>query len=154
MGDMSVILRGIDSAEATGLLHSTVHGAGRVMSRMRAKKGRNAWVCRFGAAGSDPCAVRFEPPKIRPPKDMKCPIHHIALQKEQLEAPINFRDVQDQMKKDGIVLRGAGPDESPSVYRPLQSVLDAHAGSIEILQVLQPKIVVMAGEREHDPYKD
>ena len=46
MGDCSVILEGIDSAESEKTLYSTVHGAGRVMSRRRAagkvkyKKGR------------------------------------------------------------------------------------------------------------------
>ena len=46
MGDCSVILEGIDSAESGKTLYSTVHGAGRVMSRRRAagkvkyKKGR------------------------------------------------------------------------------------------------------------------
>jgi RNA-splicing ligase RtcB len=39
MGDISVILRGVESQESAALLYSTVHGAGRVMSRMRAKKG-------------------------------------------------------------------------------------------------------------------
>lgn len=36
MGDPSVILEGIDSAESRSTLYSTVHGAGRVMSRTRA----------------------------------------------------------------------------------------------------------------------
>ncbi len=37
MGDISVILEGIDSPEAQTALHSTVHGAGRVMSRTAAR---------------------------------------------------------------------------------------------------------------------
>jgi tRNA-splicing ligase RtcB len=37
MGDDAVILRGVDSPESTRALHSTVHGAGRVMSRSEAK---------------------------------------------------------------------------------------------------------------------
>jgi len=37
MGDKSVILRGVDSADAGPSLRSTVHGAGRVMGRMQAK---------------------------------------------------------------------------------------------------------------------
>jgi tRNA-splicing ligase RtcB (3'-phosphate/5'-hydroxy nucleic acid ligase) len=36
MGDASVILEGVDSAEAQNSLYSTVHGAGRVMSRTEA----------------------------------------------------------------------------------------------------------------------
>lgn len=36
MGDISVILEGIDSQESKSALYSTVHGAGRVMSRTKA----------------------------------------------------------------------------------------------------------------------
>jgi tRNA-splicing ligase RtcB (3'-phosphate/5'-hydroxy nucleic acid ligase) len=38
MGDESVILEGADDAEADEALHSTVHGAGRVMSRRQAAR--------------------------------------------------------------------------------------------------------------------
>ena len=37
MGDVSVILEGVDSPESKASLHSTVHGAGRVMSRTAAR---------------------------------------------------------------------------------------------------------------------
>lgn len=37
MGDISVILEGLDSEASTQALHSTVHGAGRVMGRTQAK---------------------------------------------------------------------------------------------------------------------
>ncbi len=37
MGDMSVILEGVESDESRQALYSTVHGAGRVMGRMEAK---------------------------------------------------------------------------------------------------------------------
>ena len=37
MGDISVILEGVDSAESKTALYSTVHGAGRVMSRTAAR---------------------------------------------------------------------------------------------------------------------
>jgi tRNA-splicing ligase RtcB len=36
MGDQSVILEGVRSAEAETVMNSTVHGAGRVMSRTKA----------------------------------------------------------------------------------------------------------------------
>ncbi|MFD3162918.1 RtcB family protein [Herpetosiphon sp. NSE202] len=42
MGDISVILEGIDSPESKTALHSTVHGAGRVMSRTAAR-GKVNW---------------------------------------------------------------------------------------------------------------
>jgi len=53
-----------------------------------------------------------------------------------------------------IILLGAGADEMPPVYRPLRSVLAAHQDTFEIETVLLPRIVVMAGSGEHDPYKD
>ena len=37
MGDISVILEGVDSAESQQALYSTIHGAGRVMSRTAAR---------------------------------------------------------------------------------------------------------------------
>lgn len=37
MGDISVIVEGVDSSESRQCLYSTIHGAGRIMSRTRAK---------------------------------------------------------------------------------------------------------------------
>jgi tRNA-splicing ligase RtcB len=54
----------------------------------------------------------------------------------------------------GVQLRGGGRDEAPQVYRPLQSVLDAHADSIEVVHVMHPLGVVMAGSDVYDPFKD
>jgi tRNA-splicing ligase RtcB len=42
MGDISVILEGVEGEESRTALYSTVHGAGRVMSRTRAA-GRTKW---------------------------------------------------------------------------------------------------------------
>lgn len=51
MGDISVILEGVESNEGKLSLYSTVHGAGRVMSRTaaRGKIRRNGEVIRPGA---------------------------------------------------------------------------------------------------------
>lgn len=105
MGDISVILQGTDSEKSRSAFYSTVHGAGRIMSRTKAagkrKKGR-----RSGGA-------------IHP-------------------------DRMNQAVRDyGVELRGGGTDESPFVYRQLQEVLDAHAGTIEVLNILRPIGVVM-----------
>jgi len=57
MGEPSVILEGVESAEATESLFSTVHGAGRVMSRTQAAgKRRKGKVVRPGLVDWD--AVR------------------------------------------------------------------------------------------------
>src|SRR5258708_32630886 len=57
-----------------------------------------------------------------------------------------------QRKK--VILRGGGTDESPHVYRRLRDVLAAQGPTVEVLHVLRPLIVVMAGAEEFDPYKD
>jgi tRNA-splicing ligase RtcB (3'-phosphate/5'-hydroxy nucleic acid ligase) len=67
---------------------------------------------------------------------------------------VDFDAEKAKLVDRGIILRGAGADEAPPVYRPLQSVLDAHAETIEVVYRLQPRIVVMAGGDEFDPYKD
>ncbi|MFD0589627.1 RtcB family protein [Paenibacillus sp. GCM10027627] len=118
MGDISVIVRGKDTAENRESYYSTVHGAGRIMSRTQAA-GKMNWKTRSRSGG--------------------------AVTTEQMrEAVASF----------GVELRGAGTDESPFVYRKLQEVLDAHAETIDVLHVLKPIGVCMAGADEFDPYKD
>jgi tRNA-splicing ligase RtcB (3'-phosphate/5'-hydroxy nucleic acid ligase) len=106
MDDIAVIVHGVESSASARALYSTVHGAGRVMSRRQAKKS------------------------------------------------VNFRSVQDRVRARGTVLRGAGADEAPEVYRKLDDVLAPHEGTIEIEHTLRPRVVVMAGADEHDPYRD
>jgi tRNA-splicing ligase RtcB len=106
MDDIAVIVSGVESSASAAALYSTVHGAGRVMSRRQAKKA------------------------------------------------VNFRSVQDRLRARGTVLRGAGADEAPEVYRRLEDVLAQHQGTIEVQHVLRPRIVVMAGPNERDPYRD
>ncbi|RDI94746.1 RtcB family protein [Meiothermus sp. QL-1] len=116
MGDDAVILQGSTNPEARPLqeaaLYSTVHGAGRVMSR-RAALGR-----------------RREPGRV------------------------SRTEMQAWLKRKGVVLRGGDVDESPQVYRRLSEVLKAQGPTVEVLHVLRPLVVVMAGEGEFDPYKD
>jgi tRNA-splicing ligase RtcB (3'-phosphate/5'-hydroxy nucleic acid ligase) len=155
MDDISVVLQGIDSPAAADALHSTVHGAGRVMSRNQAIKGKHEWVCEGKIeANCMGTAMSYPQPQYPPPKDMKCVRCRGPLVKRYLSEPIDFRAVQDRVKSHGVILRGAGADESPEVYRPLSSVLDAHAGTFKIAQTLRPRIVVMAGKDVKDPYKD
>ncbi|MCR2804120.1 RtcB family protein [Paenibacillus soyae] len=118
MGDISVIVRGKDTEENRESFYSTVHGAGRIMSRTQAA-GKMNWKTRTRSGG--------------------------AISEEQMrEAVHDF----------GVELRGAGTDESPFVYRKLREVLDAHAETIDVLHVLKPIGVCMAGADEFDPYKD
>src|SRR5213083_812747 len=124
MGDDAVIIQGVasDSAEVRDLqaraLYSTVHGAGRVMSRTAAagKRTRRGRVTKPGA--------------------------------------ISREMMLEWVEQKGVVLRGGGADESPHVYRRLPEVLAAQGPTVEVLHVLHPLVVVMAGAEEFDPYKD
>lgn len=118
MGDISVIVKGKDSAENQDAYYSTVHGAGRIMSRTQAA-GKMNWRTRTRSGGQ-----------------------------------ITTEQMLQTVRSYGVELRGAGTDESPFVYRRLQEVLDAHAETIEVLHVLKPIGVCMAGADEFDPYKD
>jgi len=121
MGDDSVIVEGIASDESALALHSTVHGAGRVMSRTAAS-GRSKW--QHGR-------------RVRQ--------SHGAVSRDMM---------MDWVTRRGVVLRGAGTDESPHCYKRLDEVLRYHRNTIRILHTLRPLGVAMAGENEWDPYKD
>jgi len=121
MMDNAVIIKGIATDKSAELFYSTVHGAGRVMSRTKAAGKFKGWG------------------KNR---------HQVA------RGVVNFTQVKKDVKAAGIELRGAGADEAPEVYKRLTEVLEAHAGTIEIVHTLRPLIVCMAGENEYDPYKD
>ncbi len=110
MGDISVILQGIESEKSKNSFYSTVHGAGRIMSRTQAA-GKMNWKTRKRQGG--------------------------LISEEKMHRAV---------KSYGVELRGAGPDESPFVYRKLKEVLDAHKGTVEILHVLKPVGVVMASD--------
>jgi tRNA-splicing ligase RtcB (3'-phosphate/5'-hydroxy nucleic acid ligase) len=160
MGDISVVLRGVESPASVTALYSTVHGAGRVMSRTQAagkQKWIKAWCC--GQRDCDGALPAHQTPRGADGSNPKCPKCGSRTNKrtwmERLKTGLVDFDVEKaRLVERGIVLRGAGADEAPPVYRPLRSVLDAHAGTIEIAHTLQPRIVVMAGGDEFDPYKD
>ena len=117
MGDWAAIVTGVDSAEAEAALRSTVHGAGRIMSRTAAK-GKH----RRG--------------------------------REKVKGLVTRQDMAEAMHRFGALVRGGDVDEAPQVYRPLKPVLQAHAGSVEIMRRLRPVGVVMAGAAVQDPYKN
>lgn len=125
MGDDAVIVQGttaptgpVASAQREALF-STVHGAGRVMSRTAAAGKRNRKTGEL-----------LSPGRITP---------------EMMHGWLRER---------GVVLRGGGLDEAPQAYRRLPEVLAAQEGTVDVLHVLRPLVVVMAGADEFDPYKD
>ena len=126
MYDTSVIIEGVDSAESKEGLYSTVHGAGRVMSR-NAAAGKKKWV--KGPDGK------------RRPKIVK-------------PGAVNFAEVQQRMQEKGIELRGGGADEAPQCYKKLEDVIAYQGDTIRVLHKLNPIGVAMAGSEVFDPYKD
>ena len=129
MGDESVILQGVEGREAEESLFSTVHGAGRVMSRSQA-------------------AGRFRRRTIR--RNGK----KVRVEEQVKPGVVDWPAVQRRLREQGIVLVGGGADEAPEVYKRLPEVLDAHAGSIRVTHRLRPLGVAMAGREVYDPYKD
>jgi tRNA-splicing ligase RtcB (3'-phosphate/5'-hydroxy nucleic acid ligase) len=127
MGDITVVIEGVDGPESQAALYSTVHGAGRIMSRTQAA-GKTKWT-------RDPQTGKRVQLLVRPG----------AITPEMMQA---------WLKREGVELRGGGLDESPHVYRRLGEVLDAHAGTIRIQHTLRPLGVAMAGADTFDPYKD
>ena len=153
MGEPSVILRGVESDGGPELLYSTVHGAGRVMSRTKAAgKQRKRWTCL-----NRDCDW-FQGPGEHKPEDDRCPRcgqGRLAKQWQQLVAgAIDFAGVQAELAAAGIELRGGAADEAPDAYKRLDAVLAAHDGTVEILHRLTPIGVAMAGADTFDPYKD
>jgi tRNA-splicing ligase RtcB len=127
MGDNSVILEGLGSQESRDCLFSTVHGAGRVMSRTQAA-GKKRWKR----------VVEGEPKRLVQTK----------------EGCVSKEMMIDWVNNFGVELRGAGTDESPHCYKRLHEVLAYHSRTIKILHTLKPIGVAMAGADEYDPYKD
>jgi tRNA-splicing ligase RtcB len=152
MGDESVILEGVESADNEQALYSTVHGAGRVMSRSQAAgrvRRRKKWAC-----GNRDC------PRVFDSADARCPDHpgarltKVWVEEQVKPGLVDWPAVQKRLRERGIVLVGGGADEAPEVYRRLPEVLAAHGGTIRVKHTLRPLGVAMAGRDVVDPYKD
>jgi len=162
MGDESVILEGVEAPENEEALYSTVHGAGRVMSRSQAA-GKIRRRKRFACRHRD-CDRVFDIDGIGStagvPKVGVCPDHPDAGVKkvwveEQLRPGlVDWPAVQARLREQGIVLIGGGADEAPEVYKRLPEVLAAHDSTIRVKHTLRPLGVAMAGRDVYDPYKD
>lgn len=153
MGEASVILEGVDTPDSVSLLYSTVHGAGRVMSRTQAAgKKRPRWTCM-----NRDCDW-FQGPGEHKPEDGRCPrCGHDRLKKQwQQIAPglIDFGEVRRSLAAGGVELRGGAADEAPGAYKRLDEVLAAQGDTIRVLHRLTPIGVAMAGADTFDPYKD
>jgi tRNA-splicing ligase RtcB len=164
MGEPSVVLRGTDGAGSEGLLRSTVHGAGRVMSRTEAA-GRfrdraectthpcDVWVpwkeyrrarARAGVGERDPFTLCSRHPGGTMAKRRR----------RVMDGVIDFPSVCTELSRAGIELRGGAADEAPAAYKRLDQVLAAHSDTVEVLHRLTPIGVAMAAPDTFDPYKD
>ncbi len=126
MFDRSYVVAGRDCAQSRAGLRSTVHGAGRVMSRRKAL-GKTKWSRDAGGRRTRKVVRR---------------------------GLVNFAETQRKATAKGIVLRGGGADESPECYKRLEDVLMFQGDTIDILHGLTPIGVAMAGEDVVDPYRD
>src|SRR5713226_5099279 len=162
MGDDSVILEGVESIENEQALFSTVHGAGRVMSRTQAA-GRVRRRKRYACRPRD-CPRVFDIDGISSvygvPKKGVCPDHpesglmKVWVEEQVKPGVVDWPAVQARLVEQGIVVLGGGADEAPEVYKRLPQVLAAHGDSIRVKHTLRPLGVAMAGRDVYDPYKD
>jgi tRNA-splicing ligase RtcB len=130
MGDDSVVLEGVADRESDEALRSTVHGAGRVMSRRQA-------------------AGRTRRRKRRDERGRK-----VWVEEQLSPGKVDWPAVQAELLRRGIVLVGGGADEAPEVYKRLPEVLAAHGNTIRVTHRLTPIGVAMAGRDVFDPYRD
>lgn len=159
MGDESVILEGLDTYSAKEAMHSTVHGAGRVMSRTQAA-GRMGTVaeCTDRNCSNFVSWREYQSKKPENERFTLCEDHPTGKMKKQRrrikDGLIDFEQVKRDIADKGIELRGAGADEAPAVYKKLDEVLLAHSDQIKIKYRLKPLGVAMAGADVFDQYKD
>ena len=151
MGEPAVILEGVDSEEALRGLRSTVHGAGRAMSRTAAAgKTRKRWTC-----DTRDCSW-VQPPRSHRPR--ACPECGSAKMTKrwvkQSQGAIDWKSVLDDLHSKRIELRGGNAEEAPGAYKRLDDVLAYHAGTVRVLHRLTPVGVAMAPGHTRDDYKD
>lgn len=164
MAEPAVILEGVESELARDALHSTVHGAGRAMSRTQAagKLGTRMecsvrdcpfWVTRGAYLDARRRAGRADEAAFT-----LCPEHpggRMLKRRGRLRAgAIDFDAVRAELTARGIELRGGAADEAPRAYKRLPDVLAEHAGTVRVLHELRPLGVAMAPAETYDPYKD
>jgi tRNA-splicing ligase RtcB len=126
MADDSVIVEGVESETSKKALYTTIHGAGRVMSRTKSA-GRKKWIKNQNGT------------------------RRLGIVTKGL---VDFDEVKVKMAKRRIELRGGEADEAPQCYKKLNEVLQYQGDTIRVLYILHPVGVAMAGSEIFDPYKD
>lgn len=159
MADVSVVVEGIEGEQSQKGLYSTVHGAGRVLSRTAAagkKKYRKAWKCGMRDCDGEPPIQAARGGDGSNPACPKCGSKTHRHSWTEIIAPglVDFEQVRNTVRDRGIELRGAGADEAPQCYKNLEEVLGYQGDTIRVLHKLTPIGVAMAGADVIDPYKD
>jgi tRNA-splicing ligase RtcB len=132
MAESSVILEGVEAPESEHAMYSTVHGAGRAMSRMEAA-GKAKWVRNPDWKEGGPGRKKI----------------YKRIREGEISDEERLQDVRDA----GVELRGSGNDEAMRAYKRLDEVLHAQGSTIRILQTLKPVGVAMAGSKIRNPQK-
>jgi RNA-splicing ligase RtcB len=152
MAEPAVILEGVDSPASKAALYSTIHGAGRAMSRTQAA-GRMGTRMECGVRD---CANWVSRGAYQ--AGARCPDHPKARMFKRRgrikPGRIDFADVQRELAAKGIELRGGAADEAPAAYKRLDEVLAYHEGTVRVLHRLHPIGVAMAPAETYDPFKD
>lgn len=161
MGEDAVIVKGISTAAAAEALFSTVHGAGRLMSRNEAKgkeKINKYWTC----MNYRTCSHSVPANELKRGKQNEHPLCTMCGGKMDLRpkvtsvtvGKIDWPKVRQEIADRGIVLIGGDADEAPGAYKRLPEVLGYHSDAIQVLHYLRPLGVAMASKEVRDDYKD
>ena len=150
MGEPAVILEGTAAGEEA--LFSTVHGAGRAMSRTQAAgRSRRRWAC-----GTPGCGW-VQPPRSAKPRGCPRCGEPGSLRRRWVResaGAIDWRATVADLAAKGIELRGANAEEAPGAYKRLDEVLAHHGDTVRVVHTLRPLGVAMAPGDTPDPYKD
>lgn len=155
MDEPAVILEGVESDTSRLAMFSTVHGAGRQMSRTRAAgKSRKRWHC--NNRDCDWVQTRGEPtPYLGDGVCPKCGGTKFSKRWVKVsDGEIDWDATLARVKARGVELRGANAEEAPGAYKRLDEVLSEHEGTVRSLHRLHPIGVAMAPGDVRDPYKD
>ena len=164
MGEPSVILAGVEHPDSEAAMYSTIHGAGRAMSRIQAAgRMRKVWECTerdcdHRLTGKEYVAVRERAGVKQDERFTTCPVHPGGRMRKVTRrvksGAIDFDAVRQELRAAGIELRGGAADEAPGAYKRLDAVLAEHGPTVKVLHTLRPMGVAMAGPDVYDPFKD
>ena len=71
-----------------------------------------------------------------------------VMSRAQARRTLNWDDLRFRLRQQGVTLLSAGLDESPSVYKDIETVMAAQEDLVEIVGRFDPRLVKMAGGNE------